>query len=431
MEKFNIHKWRKNNLYNEKIISDTEVIQLLSEIYVLNNPSKQLNEGFWDTAKNKIKSTFNKKAIGEIKDLIGVLRKAGITDFKRALQNTAELLKSLKGLSASELSLVLNSPSSNITEQIGDVTDLGETSDEREFVEALIKKQQDTQKQTIIKWVGEDQDTPLRYQTEILPVINDDESIKNSVNTGLKKGKTYTFIPGMKINAPFDGATISDFFIIKNLPSGLGKAKKAKDDFDEKEPKLKKLGKSFIALVLLAQITLGIFAPSLNLLGAENANTLPQEETVELIKQYEQDSGTNITYEPPPDGNGPDGIGKPDITPDNMSKILTKNGGNAEINDVLNTTDGETTVVYTWDSKGESNESPIDKVQEGANEASKIINDLYAVCKGDYMKKTDPPQCMPDQYKSKSYVQAYQNFYLGEKKHFAKYTNRDVPKFMQ
>ena len=61
----------------------------------------------------------------------------------------------------------------------------------------------------------------------------------------------------------------------------------------------------------------------------------------------------------------------------------------------------------------------------------KIINDLYDVCKGDYMKKTEPPQCMPDKYKSKDYIQAYRNYYLGDKKRFAKYTNRKPPKFMQ
>ena len=61
----------------------------------------------------------------------------------------------------------------------------------------------------------------------------------------------------------------------------------------------------------------------------------------------------------------------------------------------------------------------------------KIINDLYDVCKGDYMKKTEPPQCMPDKYKSKSYIQAYRNYYLGDKKRFAKYTNRETPDFMK
>ena len=44
---------------------------------------------------------------------------------------------------------------------------------------------------------------------------------------------------------------------------------------------------------------------------------------------------------------------------------------------------------------------------------------------------TTPPQCMPDEYKKISYVDAYQNYYVHAKKHFAKYTNRNIPKFMQ
>ena len=44
---------------------------------------------------------------------------------------------------------------------------------------------------------------------------------------------------------------------------------------------------------------------------------------------------------------------------------------------------------------------------------------------------TTPPQCMPDKYKGINYVQAYRNYYLGDKKRFAKYTNRKPPEFMQ
>ena len=44
---------------------------------------------------------------------------------------------------------------------------------------------------------------------------------------------------------------------------------------------------------------------------------------------------------------------------------------------------------------------------------------------------TTPPQCMPDEYKKISYVDAYRNYYVNDKKYFAKYTNRDVPEFMQ
>ena len=38
-------------------------------------------------------------------------------------------------------------------------------------------------------------------------------------------------------------------------------------------------------------------------------------------------------------------------------------------------------------------------------------------------------QAMPDQYKHKDAVTAYRNYYLGEKKRFAKWTNRNPPKW--
>ena len=40
---------------------------------------------------------------------------------------------------------------------------------------------------------------------------------------------------------------------------------------------------------------------------------------------------------------------------------------------------------------------------------------------------TQPPQCMPDQYKCDDAVQAYRNYYLGEKAGFAKWKAREVP----
>jgi len=35
----------------------------------------------------------------------------------------------------------------------------------------------------------------------------------------------------------------------------------------------------------------------------------------------------------------------------------------------------------------------------------------------------EPPQCMPDKYKAGDTVQAYRNYYIGEKSHFAKWKN--------
>ena len=59
----------------------------------------------------------------------------------------------------------------------------------------------------------------------------------------------------------------------------------------------------------------------------------------------------------------------------------------------------------------------------------KTIQDLKIKGNANYM--TTPPQCMPDEYKKISYVDAYRNYYVNDKKYFAKYTNREVPEFMQ
>ena len=46
------------------------------------------------------------------------------------------------------------------------------------------------------------------------------------------------------------------------------------------------------------------------------------------------------------------------------------------------------------------------------------------------IKFTPPPQCMPDEYKHEDYITAYRQYYIGEKKRFAKYTYVDIPHFM-
>ena len=43
---------------------------------------------------------------------------------------------------------------------------------------------------------------------------------------------------------------------------------------------------------------------------------------------------------------------------------------------------------------------------------------------------TRPPLCMPDEYKSDDYIHSYRNYYNGDKKRFAKYTNTSTPEFM-
>jgi hypothetical protein len=42
----------------------------------------------------------------------------------------------------------------------------------------------------------------------------------------------------------------------------------------------------------------------------------------------------------------------------------------------------------------------------------------------------DPPQCMPDSCKDKDAVKAYRNYYIQEKKHFAKWNHTPKPKWM-
>lgn len=44
---------------------------------------------------------------------------------------------------------------------------------------------------------------------------------------------------------------------------------------------------------------------------------------------------------------------------------------------------------------------------------------------------TPHPQCMPDKYRHVNVVEAYRNYYLGEKHHIFKWTRRDVPRFVK
>lgn len=43
----------------------------------------------------------------------------------------------------------------------------------------------------------------------------------------------------------------------------------------------------------------------------------------------------------------------------------------------------------------------------------------------------DPPQCMPMQYKCDDTVQAYRNYYIGEKASFARWTKRNIPSWFK
>jgi len=65
------------------------------------------------------------------------------------------------------------------------------------------------------------------------------------------------------------------------------------------------------------------------------------------------------------------------------------------------------------------------------HKSQKILEQLENYATGDENHITEPPQCMPDQYKTDNYVTAYRNYYVGDKKRFAKYKNCKTPKFMQ
>lgn len=43
----------------------------------------------------------------------------------------------------------------------------------------------------------------------------------------------------------------------------------------------------------------------------------------------------------------------------------------------------------------------------------------------------EPPQCMPDDYKQESCIEAYRSYYIGDKLSFVAYTNRDAPCWIQ
>jgi len=63
----------------------------------------------------------------------------------------------------------------------------------------------------------------------------------------------------------------------------------------------------------------------------------------------------------------------------------------------------------------------------------KISNLLHSKHKLLHTWKTEftpPPLCMPDEYKSDDYIQSYRNYYIGDKKRFARYTSVDTPEFM-
>jgi len=45
----------------------------------------------------------------------------------------------------------------------------------------------------------------------------------------------------------------------------------------------------------------------------------------------------------------------------------------------------------------------------------------------DYTLHTEPPQCMPDEFKCDNYVEAYRAYYRTDKAHILNWTNRPQP----
>jgi len=65
----------------------------------------------------------------------------------------------------------------------------------------------------------------------------------------------------------------------------------------------------------------------------------------------------------------------------------------------------------------------------------RILNKLISLHnnvkdKFEYQSFLIPPLCMPNKYKTESYIMSYRNYYVGEKKIFARYTSVDTPDFM-
>ena len=61
---------------------------------------------------------------------------------------------------------------------------------------------------------------------------------------------------------------------------------------------------------------------------------------------------------------------------------------------------------------------------------SNLFHGRYKLWHGWKTEFTQQPQCMPDEYKHEDYITAYKQYYIGEKKRFAKYTGVDTPDFM-
>jgi Pyrimidine dimer DNA glycosylase len=73
------------------------------------------------------------------------------------------------------------------------------------------------------------------------------------------------------------------------------------------------------------------------------------------------------------------------------------------------------------------------KLHKSASVISKAVDEGFRLYKEgrlqEFEKMTAMPQMMPEQYKDENPVIAYRNYYMGEKRHLAKWTKRDKPEW--
>jgi len=64
------------------------------------------------------------------------------------------------------------------------------------------------------------------------------------------------------------------------------------------------------------------------------------------------------------------------------------------------------------------------KIHKSFELASELCHVPDTIIKGMF---TEPPRCMPDEYKTGNTITSYRDYIHGEKKHFAKWTRRQAP----
>lgn len=66
------------------------------------------------------------------------------------------------------------------------------------------------------------------------------------------------------------------------------------------------------------------------------------------------------------------------------------------------------------------------------HKSTSVLAQLRAWVKPEHFPKTGfvaPPQCMPEEFKTQDCVQAYRNYYIGDKARFAKWKTRATPEW--